>query len=49
VEKEKKTKNENGCAQKYRYTVRAVRVISPTEEEGHGGKDLWKGEVLSLE
>jgi len=34
-------------AQKYRQTVRGVRPEE--EEEGYGGKDLWKMKVLSTE
>jgi len=57
VEKGKKTKNENGYAQKYRYTVRGVRGVSPEleeeeeeeEEESYGGKDLRKRKVLGAE
>ena len=43
-------KSENGCAQKYRQTVRGIRGVSPEEEkEGYGWKDLQKRNVLSLE
>jgi len=48
---EKKLKSKrNGCAKKYRQSVRGIRGVSPGEEnEGCGGKDLHKGKVLSLE
>jgi len=38
---EKELKSKNGYAQKYRYTVRGIRGVSPEEEKvGYGGKDL---------
>ena len=46
----RKAKNKNGYVQKYRYTVRGIRGVSPEEEkEGYGGKDLQKRKVLSPE
>jgi len=40
---EKELKSTNGYAQKYRYTVRGIRGVSPEEEKvGYGGKDLQK-------
>jgi len=43
-------KSKYGYAQKYRYTVRGIRGVSPEEEKvGYGGKDLRKRKVLSLE
>ena len=40
---EKELKSKSGYAQKYRYTVRGIRGVSPEEEKvGYGGKDLQK-------
>jgi len=47
--KTEKLKSKNGYAQKYRYTGRGIRGVSPEEKYGYGGKDLQKREVLVLE
>jgi len=43
---EKLKSKKNGYAQKYRYTVRGIRGVSPEEEkECCGGTDLQKRKV----
>jgi len=46
----RKSREKNGHAQKYRQTVRGSRGVSPGEKMvGHGGKDPQKRKALSLE